>query len=86
MACGLPCIATDAGGNREALTEGAGHLVPPRDPEALAKALASILDDPDASRDLGAAARERALGEFDVRGTVARTEALYETLCRRGTR
>jgi glycosyltransferase involved in cell wall biosynthesis len=83
MACGLPCVATDAGGNREALAAGAGLLVPPGEPEALAKALASLLDDPDASRRMGAAARERVWREFDVRETIARTEALYESLCAR---
>ena len=86
MACGLPCIATDAGGNREALANGAGLLVPPGDPAALAKALASLLDDPDAARRMGSAARERAWREFDVRDTIARTEALYETLCARNAR
>jgi len=86
MACGLPCIATDAGGNREALEGDAGLLVPPRAPAALAKALARILDDPDASRRMGSAARERAFREFDVRQTVARTEALYESLCARSAR
>jgi glycosyltransferase involved in cell wall biosynthesis len=80
MARGLPCIATDVGGNREALSDGAGVLVPARNPEALAKALASVLNDPDAARELGARARARALREFDVRQTVARTEALYESL------
>ncbi|NNE43326.1 MAG: glycosyltransferase, partial [Gemmatimonadetes bacterium] len=78
MARGLPCIATDAGGNREALDNGAGIIVPPGDPEALAKALARLLRDPDAARRMGAAARRRALDEFDVARTVERTEALYE--------
>ena len=81
MARGLPCIASDAGGNREALDGGCGILIPPRDPAALAKALASILDDPDASRNLGARARDRASREFDVTRTIARTEALYASLC-----
>jgi glycosyltransferase involved in cell wall biosynthesis len=86
MACGLPCIATDVGGNREALANGTGILVPPGDADALAKALASILGDRDASREMGSAARERALREFDVRHTIARTEALYERLCPREAR
>ena len=40
MASGLPAVATEVGGNREAL-EGAGILVPPDDPEALAEAILS---------------------------------------------
>jgi glycosyltransferase involved in cell wall biosynthesis len=39
MACGLPVIATDVGGIREVVTEGYGKLVPPNQPELLAKAV-----------------------------------------------
>ncbi len=80
MARGLPCIASDAGGNREALAEGAGLLVPPRDPAALAKALAVILEDPEASRRLGGLARKRVHAEFDVARTVRETRELYANL------
>jgi glycosyltransferase involved in cell wall biosynthesis len=46
MAAGLPIVATDVGGNREALDDGnAGLLVPPRDPQALASAIERLLDD-----------------------------------------
>jgi glycosyltransferase involved in cell wall biosynthesis len=47
MACGCRVVATDCpGGVREILNDGAlGPLVPMRDPEAMAQALASLLDD-----------------------------------------
>jgi glycosyltransferase involved in cell wall biosynthesis len=80
MARGLPCIATDAGGNREALGDGAGIIVPSRDPDALAKALISVVRSADGGSDMGTRARRRALSEFDVSRTIARTEALYERL------
>jgi glycosyltransferase involved in cell wall biosynthesis len=80
MARGLPCIATDAGGNREALGDGAGIVVPSRDPDALAKALISVVRSADGGSDMGTRARRRALSEFDVSRTIARTEALYERL------
>jgi glycosyltransferase involved in cell wall biosynthesis len=86
MARGLPCIATDAGGNREALAEGAGVLVPPRDPEALAIALARIFDAPEASRELGRRARGRVHSEFDVARTVRETRELYASLIARRQR
>jgi glycosyltransferase involved in cell wall biosynthesis len=86
MARGVPCIATAAGGNREALAQGAGIIVPPRDPPALAKALARILDDPEAARELGRRASERAYAEFDVSRTVQETRALYASLLERRER
>ncbi len=47
MACGCRVIATDGpGGAREVLENGTvGPLVPPRDPAALARGIASLLDD-----------------------------------------
>ena len=39
MACTLPVISTDVGGIREILTEDYGELVPPNQPELLAKAI-----------------------------------------------
>jgi glycosyltransferase involved in cell wall biosynthesis len=46
MSIGLPVVATDHGGPREFLG-GSGLLVPPGDPDALARALAELLDDAD---------------------------------------
>jgi glycosyltransferase involved in cell wall biosynthesis len=46
LACGTPAVGTDAGGAREILAglpPAAGRLVPPRDPAALATAIASVL-------------------------------------------
>jgi glycosyltransferase involved in cell wall biosynthesis len=45
MSVGLPVVATDHGGTPEVLG-GAGLLVPPGDPDALAGAIAALLDDP----------------------------------------
>jgi glycosyltransferase involved in cell wall biosynthesis len=39
MACALPVIATDVGGIREVLKKDYGKLVPPNQPEQLAKAV-----------------------------------------------
>ena len=62
MAAGLAIVATDVGGVGEVLEEGrCGILVPPRDPEALAAAIARLSSDPDRRAALGAAARARAL-------------------------
>lgn len=47
MACGVPVIGTKAGGIPFVVDDGkTGLLVPPADPEALAKAMRSLLDNP----------------------------------------
>lgn len=46
MACGTPCVVTDSGGVSEYARPGVNCLmVPPRDPAALAKAIASLIQD-----------------------------------------
>ncbi len=47
LACGVPVVAGDAGGPPEILAQaasGAGHLVPPGDPVALADAVVALLE------------------------------------------
>jgi glycosyltransferase involved in cell wall biosynthesis len=65
MAFGLPVVATAAGGIPEAVADGVtGCLVPPRDPGALAAALAAVLTDEARRRALGEAGRRRFLDRF----------------------
>ena len=55
MACGVPCVATEIGDAREIIGD-TGRIVPPRQPEALATALAELLSAPaEARRELGRA-------------------------------
>ncbi len=61
MALGKPVIAGDAAGPTEIITDGVdGLLAPYGDPDALACALLRLLDDAEAARRMGAAARRRA--------------------------
>jgi glycosyltransferase involved in cell wall biosynthesis len=81
MAAGKPVVATRVGGIPDLVEDGVhGLLVPPRDPSALALALARLLRDPEARSELGRNARERQRREFDIGVVVARVEALYEEL------
>ncbi len=67
MATGLPAVATSAGSIPEALADGVeGRIVAPRDPRALAAAIAGLAADPGRRAALGAAAAARARREFDV--------------------
>jgi glycosyltransferase involved in cell wall biosynthesis len=67
MAAGLPVVASDVGGLREQVVDGeTGYLVPAGDPQALADALARLLDDPGLRRRLGDAGRARAEELFDL--------------------
>ena len=65
MAFGLPVVATAAGGIPEAVEDGVtGRVAPPRDPAALAEALADVLGDEGRRRAYGAAGRRRYLERF----------------------
>jgi glycosyltransferase involved in cell wall biosynthesis len=78
MACGVPCVATDIGDSAWIVGR-TGLVVPPRDPEALADALARLVAlGPDGRRQLGAAARARVLEHFEVDEIVGRYTALYQ--------
>lgn len=76
-----PIVATDIGPHREAIEDGrTGILVPVDDPEALAAALESLLDDPDLRVRLGRAACERVHARFLISQYVARFMDLYQRL------
>ncbi len=59
MAIGTPVVATLAGGIPEMLEGGAGILVPPSDPEALAAGVAQVLDRPEIAACLAETASKR---------------------------
>ena len=80
-ASGRAIVATDIPGCREAVRHGEnGLLVPPRDPQALAQALESLLADAPRRREMGERGRRLAVEEFSEQRVVAETLALYERL------
>lgn len=80
MACGLPVVATRAGGIPEAVTHGReGLLTSPGQPAALAEAIAEMANDPAARARMSAHARRRGLA-FDVRTAVRAYEDAYRDL------
>jgi len=66
MAAGLPVVACPVNGIPEAMSEPEnGVFVPPRDPEALARAVVDLVARPDRRRGMAQANRRRAEAEFD---------------------
>jgi glycosyltransferase involved in cell wall biosynthesis len=83
-AMGVPIIATDIRGCRQAVDQRiTGLLVPPGDPEALAAAIARLAADPAERRRLGSAARRKGLECFDQRRCIELTLTTYERLLAR---
>ncbi len=74
MACGRPLVGTNVGGIPHLVTDGrTGLLVEPRDPDGLADALVRLLTDDATRREMGVAARKKAVDRFSwarIAGTV----------------
>ena len=85
MAMGLPVVGTRAGGIPEAVVDGeTGLLVPPRDPAALAEAMARVASDPEARRRMGAAGRLRVVEHYSLDRMTRDYERLYLEMVRPG--
>jgi glycosyltransferase involved in cell wall biosynthesis len=80
-AMGVPAVATDVKGNREAVEHGLnGLLVPLGDVNALAGAIAELLTDQDTARRMGEEGRRIALEHFDERLVFEKVKAEYARL------
>jgi glycosyltransferase involved in cell wall biosynthesis len=78
MAQALPVIATEVGGNADAVVDGqTGRLVPVRDPISLSKAIVELASDLERRTAMGQAARERTRMMFSQAHCVDRYERLY---------
>ena len=75
MAYGIPVISTETGGIPELIGEGAGIMVPPADPGALADALEQLIRNPTLCSALGAAGRQKIEEQFSIERTVAELAA-----------
>jgi len=85
MASALPVLATDVGGNAELVAAGrTGVIVPPQDPEAMARALADLVADPGWAHSLGRAGRDDVERRFSMDSMVATYQGLYDRLLVRG--
>ena len=83
MAFGLPVVATDVGGNREAVLDGeTGFLVQERSPEAFAEPLIKLLEDNDLRHQMGTNGLARCLANFEAGTTTRNLENYYSVLIR----
>lgn len=80
LAFGKPMVLSDVGGFSEVGGRGAGRLVPPDDPDALAAELSDLIEHPQRREELAASARAAASGEFGWDAIAARTIELYRSL------
>jgi glycosyltransferase involved in cell wall biosynthesis len=79
MACGTPVIGTAVGGIKSTVLNGkTGFLVPPNDPDALARRLAWMHAHPHAARRIGWAGMRRAYQNFTWRTVVDQIGAVYD--------
>lgn len=77
MACGVAVISTKGGALPEVVGDG-GILVPVRDPEAIASAVADLLDHPEKAKALGLKARSRILDKFSWQVAAASMTQTYQ--------
>jgi glycosyltransferase involved in cell wall biosynthesis len=83
LALGLPVVATDVPGTREAVRDGKeAVLVPSGRPELLGDALIRVLSDHDLREEMARAAAQRAL-KFDLARSVREIEEIYRGVAER---
>jgi glycosyltransferase involved in cell wall biosynthesis len=81
MAASLPVVATNVGGNAEAVQDGvSGFIVPSEDPQALAAAIMQLLADPDKAKAMGSAGKQRVAEKFTIEAMMMQTTTTYKKL------
>jgi glycosyltransferase involved in cell wall biosynthesis len=82
---GIPAIGTSHGGASEIIEDGVtGFIVPPKNPERLAKAMLRILQDDKLAAEMGSRARQRMQEKFAYHKIMRSVQEVYEELLTRG--
>jgi glycosyltransferase involved in cell wall biosynthesis len=79
MSCGRTTVSTDVGGVREAVGD-AGLVVPPREPETMARATLALLRDDARRAELGRLSRKRVVEKFTLHQSVDGFRHIYREL------
>lgn len=78
MAMAKPIIATDVGGNAEAVIDGeTGFIIPPDDTGRLAEAILKLYNDGDLRKEMGKRGRESMEKKFVLQDMITKMEQLY---------
>jgi len=78
MACGKPVVVSNVGGLPEVVEEGkTGFVVPPRNPEEIAKAIERLILNKDLREKMGQAGRERVMAIYDWNLCVDKMVGIY---------
>ncbi len=81
MAGALPVVATDVGGNAEAVEDGVnGFIVPSENPSALAEAMSKLLADPSMAKEMGLAGKKIAADRFTTDAMMNQITTVYAKL------
>jgi glycosyltransferase involved in cell wall biosynthesis len=81
MAMELPCIASRVSGVPDVVEDGlTGVLVPPRDPQALAREISTLIEHRERAREMGRQGRLKVVPEFSVERMITKLEAVYREL------
>lgn len=81
MAAGVPAVATDVGGNAEAIEDGAsGLIVPPESVAALTEAILHLLRSPEAAEAMGRAGQEVVARRFTTEAMMGNVTSVYTKL------
>lgn len=79
MAMEIPCVTTHIAGIPELIRDGEdGLLVPPSDVDALAKALARLMNDAELRQRIGKNGRVQVRNRYDLRSNVERLARIFE--------
>ncbi len=83
LLCGVPVVATNVGGLPDLIRDGeTGWLVPPKNPEALARAMLEALQDKQEARRRTSKARSSSRKLFDVERTARGVAEIYDEILR----
>ena len=81
MAMQVPVVVTSIGGPAEVVRDGVdGLVVPPRQPEAWARAISELISAPDRRLEMGRRGRERACGRFGLEAHARSVLSLYSAI------